>query len=198
VDKAEEDRELAMTINGDAVGEIAKAAEKIGASLIQVSTDYVFNGEKEGEYLPADSTDPVNYYGETKRKGEELALKHCSKAVVVRTSWVHSNHGKNFETTMRRLMMEHEELRVIDDQTGRPTHALDLARYCLDLAAEAPFASQIIHFAGSEIMTWYGLANKILNSIEAPATKVIHPIPTSEYPTPAKRPRNSVLALCTL
>jgi len=189
VDKAEIDRDLAMTINGYA------AAEKLGASLIQISTDYVFNGEKEGEYLPSDSTDPVNYYGETKLHGEQLALEHCSRAVIVRTSWVHSEVGKNFETTMRRLMTEHKELRVINDQQGRPTYARDLAHHCLTLASQAPFSRKITHYAGDEIMTWYELAQNILKTIKEPETKIIHPISTSEYPTPAKRPKNSVLRL---
>lgn len=193
VDKAETDRELAMTINGTAVGEIAKACEELGASLIQVSTDYVFDGEKKGSYLPNDPTNPINYYGETKLRGEQLALKYCNRAVIVRSSWVHSTVGKNFETTMRRLFKEKEELRVISDQRGRPTHASLLAKYCLDLAVMHPLKRAIQHCAGPEVMTWYELAMKFLVTEEHPITKVIHPITTSEYPTPAKRPKNSVL-----
>ena len=195
VDKAETDKELAMLINGDAVGELAKAADAIGATLIQISTDYVFNGRKETAYLPDDATDPINHYGFTKLEGERLAQKYCKNAVVVRTSWVHSNQGKNFETTMRRLMTEHKELRVINDQKGRPTNAADLAKYCLDLVNQSPLSSRVLHFAGPRVMSWYDLALDILESIEYPVTEVIHPIATSDYPTPAKRPMNSVLEI---
>ncbi|MGJ8677462.1 MAG: dTDP-4-dehydrorhamnose reductase [Akkermansiaceae bacterium] len=195
VDAAEEERELAMMINGKAVGEIAKVCEELGASLIQVSTDYVFNGEKEGEYLPTDPTDPVNYYGETKLMGEQLALKHCSRAIIVRTSWLISDHGKNFQTTMHRLFTEREELAVIADQTGRPTQAADLARHCCQLATQTPQTSSITHYAGATVMTWHALAESLLASFENPVTKVVLPIVTSEYPTPAKRPKNSVLIL---
>jgi len=193
VDKAEEERELAMTINGEAVGVIAKACEKIEASFIQISTDYVFNGEKEGAYLPNDTTDPINYYGETKLRGEQLALKHCSRAVIIRTSWIYSEVGKNFKLTMLNLFQKHETLKVIDDQTGRPTHARDLARYCIKLAQTAPLSNKVIHFAGPEILTWYSFANKILQEAVKPVTKEILAIKTSEYPTLAKRPKNSVL-----
>ena len=188
VDQAEKERDLAMLINGDAVGEIAKACNDIGASLIQISTDYVFNGQKNGAYLPDDPTDPINYYGETKLKGEQLALKHCSRAVIVRTSWVYSEVGKNFKLTMLNLFQKLETIKVIDDQTGRPTHACDLARHCLQLAQKAPLESKTTHFASPEIMTWYDFANKLLQEVQKPVTKKIIPIPTSEYPTPAKRP----------
>lgn len=195
VDRAEEERELAMTINGIAVGEIAKACEIVGASLIQISTDYVFNGQKDSEYYPNDQTDPINYYGETKLVGEELAVKYCSEAVIVRTSWVHSDVGVNFETTMRKLFAEREELNIINDQIGRPTHARDLANHCLELALESHLDTKITHFAGDYVMSWFDLAEKIFSTVDQPLTKVINPISSSEYPTSAKRPKNSVLAL---
>lgn len=196
VDRAEEERELAMCVNGLAVAEIAKACEKLQASLIHISTDYVFDGEKQGAYLPEDQTNPINHYGETKLKGEQLALEHCSHAQVVRTSWVHSEIGINFETTMKRLFKEREVLKVVDDQIGKPTHASDLAMHCLTsavLTASIPLESAITHYTGNEIMSWCGLAKKLLQSVEDPATKEIIPIPSSEYPTPAKRPKSSVL-----
>ena len=195
VDKAEGERELAMAINGYAVGEVAKACEQLKASLIQVSTDYVFDGEKEGEYLPDDPTSPVNYYGETKLRGELLALEFCSRATVVRTSWVYSEVGKNFKTTMERLFQSHKELRVVDDQVGRPTHAKDLAKHCLELVMRAPLDRRVTHFAGDETMSWYGLASQLLSNFPDPVTERIIPIESSEYPTPAKRPRNSRLSL---
>lgn len=195
VDKAELERELAMRVNGLSVGELAKTCEELGSSLIQISTDYVFNGEKGEPYLTDDQTDPVNFYGESKLMGEQLATSHCSKAVVVRTSWVHSEIGSNFETTMRRLFREREELNIIDDQVGRPTHARDLARHCLELAKLPAQSSRVTHFAGQEIMTWFGLAKKLFKTEENPVTLVINPIESSQYPTPAKRPRYSVLDL---
>ncbi len=195
VDKAETDRELAMTINGHAVGEIAKACEKLQASLIQISTDYVFDGEKEGEYLPNDPTNPINYYGATKLQGEQLAHQYCSRTVILRTSWVYSERGKNFETTMKKLFKQKETLNVVNDQFGRPTQAKALASYCLQLARLTPLQPEIRHYAGPEIMTWYQFALKLLTEVEQPFTKVIHPVPTTHYPTPAKRPRNSTLAL---
>lgn len=193
VDKAEEDKDLATLINATAVGEIAKACEALGASLIQVSTDYVFDGTKVGAYETTDKTCPINHYGASKLRGEELALEHCSKAIIVRTSWLHSDFGANFETTMKRLFKERETLKVINDQTGKPTHASDLALHCLNLALLHPVSSKITHYSGSEIMTWFDFANKLLSKEVSPVTKEILPIPTTEYPTPAKRPTNSVL-----
>ena len=193
VDKAEEERELAMCVNGLAVGEIAQACEEIKANLIHISTDYVFDGKKQGGYLPDDQTNPINYYGESKLKGEQLALEHCSSAQVVRTSWVHSEIGANFETTMKRLFKEREVLKVVDDQIGKPTHASDLAMHSLSLATKVTQESAITHFTGNEIMSWCDLAKKLLKSVNNPATKEILPIPSSKYPTPAKRPKSSVL-----
>ncbi|MDB9741900.1 dTDP-4-dehydrorhamnose reductase, partial [Akkermansiaceae bacterium] len=193
VDKAEEEKDLAMLINGHAVGEIAKACEEINASLIHISTDYVFDGTKTGGYDTTDITCPVNHYGATKLKGEELALQYCSRCMIVRTSWVHSEFGTNFETTMKRLFKERKTLKVINDQIGKPTHATILAQHCLKLALQHPISSKITHYCGPEIMTWYDFANKLLSQTNSPVTKEILPIPTSEYPTPAKRPANSVL-----
>ncbi len=191
VDKAEEEKELAMNVNGHAVKEIAKACETLGASLLQISTDYVFDGEKETEYLPSDHTNPLNTYGRTKLTGEQNALEYCSKTIVLRTSWVHSKDGHNFETTMRRLFQEKDELKIVNDQHGRPTKANDLAIHCLELCEQAPFTTNIKHFAGPEIMSWYELACSLKNDVGASIS--ITPIKSSEYPTQAARPKRSIL-----
>lgn len=195
VDKAEEEPDLAMRINGDAVKEIALACEALKATLVHISTDYVFDGTKTTPYTTTCPTNPINVYGATKLAGEHNALNHNTKTFVVRTSWVHSPIGKNFETTMRRLFQEHEELKVVSDQIGRPTPAIDLAHYCLNLISKDSTNYGIHHFTGPQIMSWHGLATQLLKSTQKPVTQKILEIPTSAYPTPAKRPKYSVLEI---
>ena len=194
VDKAEEFGELnkVMRINATAVLEIAKACDHLSASLIHISTDYVFDGENESEYKVDDTINPLNWYGTTKALGEKYALD-CDNCIVVRTSWVHSNYGVNFETTMRKLFETKEQISVVDDQYGRPTHAKDLALFCLQSASQDIHKSKIVHYAGDNIMTWYDLAKSIHRKMHNPKTKVINRISSEEYPTKAKRPKYSVL-----
>ena len=196
VDGAESKRAEAMRINGAGVGVLAEACEMIGAALIQISTDYVFDGEASEPYPTGHPVSPVNYYGESKAEGEYLALSLCSRTCVVRTSWLHSEHGKNFANTMRRLFQEKEELRVVNDQIGRPTHARNLAQYCVSLALDPERRYGIHHFAGEDVMTWYDFACRLHKDFKGDLkTQRILPIPSSEFPTPASRPKYSVIEL---
>lgn len=192
VDLAETEVELAFTINADGVKNLAEECALQNATLIHVSTDYVFDGEKvNSAYLPGDETSPINVYGKSKLAGENYALKINPRTHVVRTSWLYSEFGKNFYTTMLRLMSERDEISVVSDQVGKPTHALDLAKYILELIVGSNTDYGIHHFSGNEIMSWYEFAKKIAKDNEF-NTK-IHPITTDQYPTAAKRPKWSVL-----
>ncbi len=192
VDKAEEERDLAMRINGKAVGVIAKVCEEIGAKLIQISTDYVFDGNNDSPYPVDFPTSPINSYGETKLRGETEAAR-CSRYLIVRAGWLYGDYGKNFATTMRRLFQEKEELRIVNDQIGRPTDVSLVAGFCLD-AAENDTCG-IVHVGGDEIMSWYDFALRLHAEAGETVTQRIIPIPSSEFPTPAKRPKYSVLEI---
>jgi dTDP-4-dehydrorhamnose reductase len=192
VDKAEEERDLAKRINGEAVGVIVKVCEEIGAKLIQISTDYVFDGNNDSPYPVDFPTSPINWYGETKLHGETEAAR-CSRYLIVRAGWLYGDYGKNFASTMRRLFQEKEELRVVDDQTGRPTKSSLVAEVCLDAAENDTVG--IVHVGGDEIMSWYDFARRLHAEAGETVTQRIIPIPSSEYPTPAKRPKYSVLEI---
>lgn len=192
VDLAETEVELAFRINADGVKNLAEECANQNATLIHISTDYVFDGEKvNSEYLPDDETSPINVYGKSKLAGENYALKINPRTHVVRTSWLYSEFGKNFYTTMLRLMSERDEISVVSDQVGKPTHALDLAKYILELIVGSNTDYGIHHFSGNEIMSWYDFAKKI--ALENGFNTKIHPITTDQYPTAAKRPKWSVL-----
>ncbi len=202
VDDAEAERETAVRINGEAVGEIARAAAAVDAALIQISTDYVFDGGKREAYLETDPVNPVNAYGASKRIGELAALEENARAVVLRTSWVYSPWGRNFVLTMLKLARKHDRLRIVDDQYGKPTSALDLARACLAIAGElvrTPAASPLwglYHYAGRDACSWADFAAGLFET--AAQRGIVRPpgidrISTADYPTPARRPRNSAL-----
>ena len=189
VDKAESERELALKINAQAPALMAEYAEKKKFKLIHFSTDYVFNGEGDKPYREDDATDPVNFYGETKLFGEQGVIQQNPSALILRTSWVYSSHGKNFYNTMIRFGNERPELKVVADQVGTPTSTTDLAM--ITLKSLENDLSGIYHFSNEGVTTWYEFAIEILKlkGIKTP----VHPIKTSEYPTPAKRPVYSVL-----
>ncbi|MES2004792.1 MAG: dTDP-4-dehydrorhamnose reductase [Bacteroidota bacterium] len=194
VDKAETEQELAYTVNGESVGVIARECNKINCTLIQLSTDYVFDGTASKPYKPDSATDPVNYYGYTKWIGEKLAMENNTRTVVVRTSWVYSTHGNNFVNTMLRLMQERKELKVVSDQLGSPTYALDLANAILRIIAileKGDHHYGVYHFSNEGIISWFDFATAIRDV--AGLSCEILPQPTSAYPTPAKRPAYSVL-----
>lgn len=198
VDQAEAEPELAMQINGTAVEAIARAAEQVGAGLIHYSTDYVFDGTKQGAYLPHDVLAPINAYGRSKAHGESAVRKICARHWVLRTSWVFSEQPPNFVATMLRLAGERDEISVVNDQIGTPTYAGDLADLaCRIISGELRPAVGIHHAAAPEVVSWHEFALAIFETAQAcdPSFKppVVHTIDTADYPTPAPRPANSAL-----
>lgn len=191
VDKAESEQEAAIAANATAPGLIAAACHKIGAGLIHISTDYVFNGAGTAPYQPDDATSPVNYYGVTKLQGEENALQNNDHTIIIRTSWVYSSFGKNFVKTMRSLMQGRPELNVVADQYGAPTYARDLAAAIITIVNTAQPVWGIYHFSNQGEITWhdFAVAIKELSGLDSQ----VNPIPTSGFPTPAKRPAYSVM-----
>jgi dTDP-4-dehydrorhamnose reductase len=191
VDKAEQDRELAYSINASAVGLLAELCSRHHCKFIHISTDYVFNGAASSPLNESHPVAPVNYYGETKLAGEKLALQKNPGSVIIRTAWVYSAHGKNFVKTMLRLMTEKPEISVVSDQKGTPTYAADLARAIMHIIASGHWIPGIYHYSNEGQTTWFSFASQIkeLAGIECQ----IHPISTARFPTPAKRPAYSVL-----
>jgi dTDP-4-dehydrorhamnose reductase len=205
VDAAQTNRDAAFRINSQAVGEIAAAADAINATLLHISTDYVFDGTKPGAYVETDPVSPANVYGASKQAGEIAALAGNARTVVLRTSWVYAPWGRNFVRTMLRLAREHSHLRthlrIVDDQYGTPTSALDLADACLAIAprlAEASGGSALwglYHFAGGGDCSWADFAAEIFRIAGKSGDPMpkIERIGTADYPTPAPRPANSAL-----
>jgi dTDP-4-dehydrorhamnose reductase len=205
VDRAESERDLAFAINARAPGILAEEAQRAGALLIHYSTDYVFNGSKRTPWVEDDATDPLSVYGSTKLAGEEAIRSAGGRHLIFRTSWVYAPEGKNFVLTMLRLGRERDSLNVVDDQIGAPTTAAELARSTHAIAAgilekrfgAAPSWSGVYHMTCSGSVSWCGFARAIFERaqglLDGKAPKV-SPIATSDYPTPAKRPQNSVLS----
>lgn len=194
VDKAESEKEKAFLINADAVENLANICNIYKAKLIHVSTDYVYDGSLKNPLKEVDPVGPVNVYGSSKLKGEELALKKNPAALIIRTSWVYSSFGNNFVKTMLRLFRERSEINVINDQLGSPTYAADLAGVIMmfvEKMKQGNDFSGIVNYSNSGITTWYGFAEEIKSLVKSSCT--IHPIPTSSYKTAATRPLYSVL-----
>lgn len=195
VDRAESESERAFAINDAAVGVLARAATRAGCRLLHLSTDFVFDGERNRAYLPADATNPLSVYGHSKLAGERRALDGGA-SVVLRTAWVYDASGKNFALTMLRLMRERPEVRVVCDQIGAPTWATGIARAIWGLI-EAGAPAGIFHWTDAGVASWYDFAVAIQE--EALARGLLEravpivPIETAAYPTPARRPRFSVL-----
>lgn len=191
VDKAESEQELAFQVNGEAVGVMAAVCKAYGTKFIHISTDYVFDGNGTAPYTTEDRTNPQSVYGASKLKGEEEAMLYNPESLIIRTSWVYSEFGKNFVKTMRKLMSEREELNVVSDQTGSPTYAADLAQVIMDIIAGGKWVPGIYHFSNSGVISWYDFAVAIrdLSGLQCR----VQPIPSSQYPTPAKRPAYSVM-----
>jgi len=200
VDKAESEPELANAVNGIAPGILAEECEKLGASLIHFSTDYVFDGSHGSAYMETDSTNPLGTYGKSKLAGEEAIRKAGNRHIIIRTAWVYGNGGKgNFVKTMLRLGKEREEIRVVADQIGSPTWTGDLAQaisQIIPLLGPETFGTY--QYTNSGVCSWYDFAIAIFEEaaqlgFPLKVQRVI-PITTSEYPTPAKRPAFSVLS----
>jgi len=191
VDKAETEIEQAFKVNADAVGLLAKECNEQKAIFIHISTDYVFDGNKNTPYTVDDQTNPQSVYGKSKLEGEKLALKNNKKTIIIRTSWVYSEYGSNFVKTMKRLFKEKSELNIVNDQFGKPTNALKLAEKIIQIILNPQQNFGIFHYASDKEQSWYDFAMEI-KSEEKSEIKLM-PIPTSQYPTPAKRPQYSVL-----
>lgn len=191
VDKAETDRETAFAINAQAVKNLAEACASNGTKFIHVSTDYVFDGNGSRPYKEDDPVSPVNLYGESKLKGEEEAIKGASDCIIIRTAWVYSAFGANFVKTMLRLMDARPEINVVSDQFGAPTYAADLAEAIMHIISSGKWVPGVYHFSNEGLINWYDFAVAI-KELSNSSCKV-NPIPTEQYPTPAKRPKYSVL-----
>ena len=201
VDKAEEDVELSYAINRDGPKHLAEAAQSIGAAILHISTDYVFEGNKNGEYVECDPTNPQGVYGESKLAGEVSVAEACEKHIILRTAWVFGEYGNNFVKTMLRLVKDREELSIVGDQVGGPTYAGDIANVLIQISKSIikgdAIEFGIYHYSGLPHVSWFDFANtifdiavekKVLN--EKPRLKSIK---TEQYLTPAKRPNNSRL-----
>jgi len=198
VDKAESESEIAFAVNRDGPLCLAQACQGEGIPLIHISTDYVFDGTKQGAYVEGDPINPLNRYGASKLAGEQMVQQYCEKQIVLRTSWVFSVHGSNFVKTMLRLGSEREELNVVADQFGKPTSAAALARMILDILPVMDGKWGLYHVAQPDAVSWHGFAEAIF--IEARrqgmrfAVSNIGAIMAKDYPTAAKRPENAILA----
>lgn len=191
VDKAENERELAFTINHLAVEAIAKYASNNAVKLIHISTDYVFDGSSSVALNEEAITNPINVYGESKRAGEIACLRESPDSIIIRTSWVYSKFGNNFVKTMQRLMQEREAINVVNDQIGSPTYAADLAKAMITILESSKWIPGIYNYSNEGEISWYdfALAIKELGGYECN----VGGIPSSSYPTPAKRPEFSLL-----
>ena len=191
VDKAEENQALCHLLNAVAPGYLAAAIEKRGGWIIQISTDYVFDGTNHTPYVETDPVCPNSVYGRTKLAGEEAAQKACAKTMIIRTAWLYSTFGNNFVKTMIRLGKEKPELGVIFDQIGTPTYARDLAVAIFE-AVNKGIIPGIYHFSNEGVISWYDFT-KAIHRIAGINTCHVRPLHTAEYPTPASRPHYSVL-----
>ena len=190
VDKAEDEPELCREVNASATGELARIAKEIGAKFLYISTDYVFPGTGEDFYEPEDEKAPCNVYGESKLLGEEAAREALEELFIVRISWVFGENGKNFIKTMLRLAETHEELSVVGDQIGAPTYTRDLARLLADMIETRKYG--VYHATNEGTCSWAELAAEALRC--AGKKTCVRAIKTEEYPTKAKRPKNSRLS----
>ena len=200
VDQAESEPELAFAVNRDGPAYLASACEKVGIPLVHISTDYVFEGQKQGAYLETDPVSPLSVYGKSKAAGEVAVRKHLREHFILRTGWVSGVHGHNFVKTMLRLGRKREVVQVVTDQYGCPTYAADLAETILRIAAKLLEGRQVhwgtYHYCGKGVTTWHGFAEEIFrlaSGYESLKVKRVEPVSTSEYPTAAKRPTSSIL-----
>lgn len=193
VDRAESEKDLAMQVNGEAVGVMAAVTKQNNCGFIHISTDYVFDGSAVAPYKEDHPLAPQNEYGRSKLEGERQAMLYNPDTIIIRSSWIYAEHGHNFLRTMLRLMKERKDLKVVNDQIGSPTYARDLATAIMKIISSGitPAKPAVLHFSNKGAISWYEFALAIRELTESDCT--FHPIPTSEYPTPAKRPAYSVL-----
>lgn len=200
VDKAEQERDLAYAVNAQGAANIAQASVSVGARLIHISTDFVFDGNKSSPYLPYDEANPINVYGASKLEGEMHVSKITKdQAMIIRTAWVYSSHGNNFVKTILRLLNECDNLRIVSDQIGTPTWAHGLAR--LIWASITKCLVRVYHWTDAGVASWYDFAIAIQEEAFSrgllKSIVPIYPIQTGDYPTPAHRPTYSVLEKST-
>ncbi|SFI43911.1 dTDP-4-dehydrorhamnose reductase [Halpernia frigidisoli] len=193
VDLAETEKDKAFEINSVAVSNLAKVSADYKTALVQISTDYVFDGDTNLSYDEEDFTNPQSIYGESKREGEIAALEENPKTVVIRTSWLYSEFNKNFMKTMLNLFPQKEEMNIVNDQFGQPTNANDLAEAVMKIIKSENFTPGIFHFSNYPETTWFHFAQKIADFSQSKIK--LNPITTSEFPTPAKRPKRSTMCL---
>ena len=191
VDKAEDEPGLARQVNRDGVENLARLCGEFDAVLVQISTDFVFAGTGNQPLTETDETAPISVYGQTKLEGEQIIAAHTNRHFILRTSWLYSEYAGNFVKTMLRLGQEREELRVIWDQLGTPTYAIDLAGCLLSIVASGSEAFGLYHYSNEGATTWYDFATAIFELSNMPTRTV--PIRTAEYPTKATRPAYSVM-----
>jgi dTDP-4-dehydrorhamnose reductase len=206
VDKSEEEPDLAMAVNGTAPAILAEEAKKLGAALVHYSTDYVFDGGKQEPYTEEDSPNPQSVYGRTKLAGDEAIQSMGLSHLIFRTSWVYGLKGKNFLLTIKRLAKERDELKIVDDQIGAPTWCRTIAQTTANVLTQVLLqsspgdlsrfeqASGLYNLVCGGQTSWFGFAQAILEASSSSHSAKLTPIPTSEYPTPAKRPQYSVLS----
>lgn len=196
VDQAEREPAAARAVNATAVGVLAEEAKRAGALLIHYSTDYVFDGSKDSPYVEEDPPNPLNEYGRSKLEGERVIQQTDGPHLILRTSWVYAARGENFFLTMSRLLKEKDEVRVVSDQIGAPTSAVDLAEATAQILKAGRKAlverRGIYHVTASGSTSWYGFA-KAIARVRRSATRIV-PIASEDYPTPTRRPRNSRLS----
>lgn len=191
VDKAEEERDEAYRINAEACGYLAEFGHKFDFKLVHISTDFVFSGQQNRPCKEDDATEPLSVYGDSKLKGEQLIQQNGTDFIIIRTSWLYSEYGRNFVRNMQKLGMERSEISVVYDQCGSPTYAGDLAWTILYILANYPSAKGIYHFANEGAVSWFDFAQAVmeLSNINCKVKAIL----TTEYPTPAKRPLYSVM-----
>ena len=191
VDKAETEKDLAFAINSDAVKNLALACKANGVKFMHISTDYVFDGTAQEPYREDNPVNPTNIYGLSKLKGEQQASRNDKDVIIIRTAWVYSTYGNNFVKTMLRLMKTKPEISVVADQEGSPTYVHDLAAAILHIISSGKWVPGIYHFTNEGVISWFDFAGEIKNL--SGSSCIIHPITTEQYPTPATRPKYSVL-----
>ena len=199
VDRAESDSATACSINRDGAANLAQACADVGAALLHVSTDYVFDGTQDAPYAETDPANPQSVYGRSKWEGEQAVRKACQRHLILRVSWLFGAHGGNFVKTMLRLARERPELRVVADQRGGPTPAADFALALTQLARRIAAGEELpwgtYHYAGQPAVSWHGFASVIVDAAQAEGLiahkPAVQAISTADYPTPARRPANS-------
>ncbi|WP_047414316.1 dTDP-4-dehydrorhamnose reductase [Cellulophaga sp. Hel_I_12] len=191
VDKAESDTQNAVNVNSTGAQNLATACNQTNTTLLHISTDFVFDGTKNSPYIETDKTAALSVYGNTKNVGETEIIKKAPKSYIIRTSWLYSEYGHNFMKTMIRFGSEKDSLSVINDQTGTPTYAKDLAEVLIKIIQNKPIPYGIYHYSNEGTATWFDFAKAIFEITKS--TIQLHPIATEAYPLPAKRPKYSVL-----